>query len=81
MAHLKLGAIPDERPVKLSIELAAAIHRDLLVYAEALARETGQKVEPVNLVGPMLARFMASDRGFARARKRRNGDSQVDRTE
>jgi hypothetical protein len=38
MAKLKLGAIIDEKPVKLTVELPAAVHRDLLVYAKALAR-------------------------------------------
>ena len=32
MAKLKLGTIPDEKPVKLTIELPAAIHRDLVAY-------------------------------------------------
>ena len=30
MAKLKLGAIPDDKPVKLTIELPAAVHRDLI---------------------------------------------------
>lgn len=33
MAKLKLGAIADDKPVKLTIELPAAVHRDLLAYA------------------------------------------------
>lgn len=66
---LKLGPIFDEKPVRLSVEVSAETHRRLLAYAEALARETGQAVEPAKLVGPMLARFMASDRGFTRAKK------------
>ena len=71
MAKLKLGAIDDDKPVKLTIELPAAIHRDLVAYAHALARETGQgAVEPAKLVGPMLARFMATDRAFAKLRRR-----------
>ena len=41
MAKLKLGAIADDKPVKLTIELPAALHRDLVAYAEALGRETG----------------------------------------
>jgi hypothetical protein len=45
-------------------------HRDLLAYAQALGRETGQSaIEPAKLVPPMLTRFMATDRAFARARK------------
>ncbi len=69
MAKLKLGPIPDEKPVKLAAELSAAVHRDLLAYAAALNRETGNAVEPAQLVSPMLARFMAGDRGFARLRR------------
>ena len=40
MAKLKLGSILDDKPVKLAIELPATVHRDLLAYAEALARDT-----------------------------------------
>ncbi|WP_338446963.1 DUF2274 domain-containing protein [Pelagerythrobacter marensis] len=69
MTKLKLGAIPDDKPVKLNIELPADVHRDLVAYADVLARETGQKNEPAKLISPMLARFMATDRGFAKARK------------
>ena len=36
MAKLKLTAVPDDRPVKLTIELPAAVHRDLVAYAEVL---------------------------------------------
>jgi len=69
MTKLKLGSIPDDKPVKLTIDLPAEVHRDLVAYAEALARETGQKHEPAKLVAPMLARFMTTDRAFAKARK------------
>lgn len=70
MAKLKLGSILDDKPVKLAVELPAPVHRDLLAYAEALARETGQPVaDPSKLVGPMLTRFMATDRAFARVRR------------
>lgn len=69
MAKLKLGKIPDGKPVRLSIELPAAIHRDLVAYAAALSREIGQgAVEPAKLIAPMLARFMATDRAFAKLR-------------
>ena len=69
MAKLKLGAIADDKPVKLTVELPAAVHRDLVAYAAALGRETGQPVsEPAKLVAPMLARFIAGDRAFAKMR-------------
>lgn len=69
MTKLKLGAIADERPVRLTIELPAILHRDLTSYAELLARETGQRTEPAKLIAPMLARFIASDRAFTKARR------------
>jgi hypothetical protein len=70
VAKLKLGAIPDDKPVKLTVELSAALHRDLVAYGNALARETGRgAVEPAKLVGPMLSRFMATDRAFAKLRR------------
>jgi hypothetical protein len=70
MTKLKLGPLADDRPVKLTVELPAAVHRDLVSYAAALAAETGgEAVPPEKLIAPMLARFMASDRGFARRRK------------
>jgi hypothetical protein len=43
MAKLKLGAIADDKPVKLTVELPGAVHRDLLAYAKALAREIGEE--------------------------------------
>jgi hypothetical protein len=71
MAKLKLGAIADDKPVKLTVELPAPVHRDLLAYAEVLARETGQSIpDPLKLVAPMLARFMATDRAFAKVRRK-----------
>jgi hypothetical protein len=58
MVKLKLGAITDDRSVKLTVEFPAAVHRDLLAYAEALARETGQGIaEPTKLIAHMLARL------------------------
>ena len=70
MAKLRLGPIEDDKPVRLTVELPAALHRDLVAYGEALGREAGSgAVEPAKLVGPMLAEFMASDRAFRRTRR------------
>ncbi|KIZ48098.1 MULTISPECIES: DUF2274 domain-containing protein [Rhodopseudomonas] len=67
---LKLSSVPDDKPVKLTVELAPDVHRDLLDYAAVMARETGQATpEPAKLIAPMLQRFMATDRAFARLRK------------
>jgi hypothetical protein len=70
MAKLKLGPIPDDKPVKLTIELPAAVHRDLIAYGEILGREIGRgTIEPARLIGPMLTRFMATDRAFTKLRR------------
>ena len=70
MTRLKLGALVDDKPVRMTVELPAAVHRDLTAYAEILGRETGQPVkDPARLIAPMVERFMATDRGFARARR------------
>jgi hypothetical protein len=70
LAKLKLGAVADDKPVKLTVELSAAVHRDLVSYGQVLARETGQGVvDPAKLIAPMLARFMAADRAFAKLRR------------
>ncbi|MGY0576176.1 DUF2274 domain-containing protein [Bradyrhizobium sp. RDM12] len=76
MPKLKLGAIEDDKPVKLTHELPASIHRDLVAYADILSKETGQSVgDPAKLIAPMLERFMAADRSFRKARRARQRPS------
>ena len=70
MAKLKLGPIVDDKPIKVQVELPAALHHDLADYADLLGREQGQPaVDPARLIVPMLQRFIATDRGFAKARR------------
>jgi hypothetical protein len=77
VAKLKLGAIANDKPVKLTVDLAAALHRDLVAYGQALARETGQgAVEPAKLIAPMLVRFMATDRVFAKLKRGTTGSDE-----
>lgn len=67
---LKLGPIADDKPVKVSIDIPADVYRDLTAYADAHAAETGQPSQgAAKLIVPMLAQFMADDRGFVRARR------------
>lgn len=75
MTKLKLGAIPDDKPIKLSVELPADLHRDLTTYAELMGRETGKTHAPAKLIAPMLARFIATDRGFAKLNKEARSSS------
>ena len=58
-------------PVKLTVELPAAVHRDLVAYAEILAQTSGQAMppDPGKLIAPMLQRFMATDKGFTKEKR------------
>jgi hypothetical protein len=65
--QLKLGAIADDKPVKLTIELPAAVHRHLVASAEVLAKPICAKSGKTDRT--MLERFMATNRAFARSRR------------
>ncbi|RWL93232.1 MAG: DUF2274 domain-containing protein [Mesorhizobium sp.] len=71
MTKPKLKPLADDKPVKLTMELPAAVFRDLQSYAEILTRTGGATIptEPAKLIVPMLERFMATDRAFAKARR------------
>ena len=70
MAKLKLGPLADEKSVKVSVELPAALHRDLVAYGTPLGRESDQSpIDPIRLIVPMLERSIATDRGFAKSRR------------
>lgn len=72
MSKLKLSAIEDDKPLKLTIEFPAAVHRNLVAYAEAIGRENGQPApDTAKIVVAMIERFMATDRAFARTRRSR----------
>lgn len=71
MTKLKLSAILDDRPVKITVELPAEVFRDLQAYAAILAKSAGEAAppDPAKLVAPMLQRFMATDKGFRKAKR------------
>ena len=70
MTKLKLGPLEDDKPIKVTLDLPAATHRDLVAYAEALSKQTGgPPQDPLRLIPPMLDRFMASDRAFNTSRR------------
>lgn len=79
MVKLKLGPIIEDKPVKTTVELPGPLHRDLVAYADVLARESGQPVaDPLKLIVPMLERFIATDRGFAKARRQSGASAAKD---
>jgi len=68
---LKLAALADDKPVKLTVSLPATVHADLVAYGVCLAHESGapEPIEPERLVAPMLAKFLSTDRAFAKMRR------------
>jgi hypothetical protein len=72
---LKLAALADDKPVKIAVVLPAAVHADLAAYGVCLARESGaaEPIDPERLIAPMLAKFLATDRAFAKMRRSMEG--------
>ena len=72
MTKLKLSDLTEDKPVRVTFELPASVHRDLVAYAIVLNGGAGKEaVSPEKLIAPMVARFMATDRAFAKARSGR----------
>lgn len=66
---LKLGKLPDRVPVRIVITVTPDLNRDLVAYAEAYRQAYGHAEAVADLIPSMLEVFLASDRGFAKARK------------
>jgi hypothetical protein len=70
MAKLKISELPEEKPVKITVELPANVFRDLQAYAEAVGRHSDQPAHDLGrLASAMVARFMATDRAFAKSKR------------
>ena len=70
MTRLKLADLADEKPVRLTVELSARLHRELVAYAIALNEgEAKGAPPPERLIPPMIERFIATDRSYAAARR------------
>lgn len=68
MADLRLAKLPDRTPVKLSIQVTPDLHQALTDYAALYAKAYDREEAIADLIPAMLAAFLESDRGFARAR-------------
>ena len=67
MTRLKLADIADEKPVRVTLDLPARLHRDLVAYAAAINGGNPEGAPPVErCIPPMLDRFISSDRQFSR---------------
>lgn len=70
MTRLKLADLTDEKPVRLTLELPARLHRELLAYATAInGGEAKGAPTPERLIPPMIERFIATDRSYAKSRR------------
>ncbi len=67
---LKLGKLPDRTPVKLAITVTPDLHAALVDYAAVYADAYGQTERVEDLISPMLASFLDSDKSFVRRPKR-----------
>ncbi|HEX8666982.1 MAG TPA: DUF2274 domain-containing protein [Allosphingosinicella sp.] len=69
MPELRLGKLPDRRPVKLTISLSPQLNQALTEYA-ALYRDAYGEAERLHeLIPAMLASFLDGDKAFARRRR------------
>lgn len=70
MTRLMLADLTDEKPVRLTVELPARLHREILAYSVALnAGETNGAPPPERLIPPMIERFIATDRNYSRTKR------------
>ena len=66
---LKIGKLPDQTPLKLTITASAALNRDLQDYAAVYQAVYGEKASIAALVPHMLESFLKSDQAFAKAKR------------
>lgn len=72
MSRLRLGAVTEEKPVKLTVEISGAVMRDLVDYSRvhAAANNLAESVAPERLIPAMIENFMSGDREFRKLRRR-----------
>ena len=66
MAKLRIGPLPDDRPVKRTITFTATLDALIRDYAAAIAAQDGLSEAPTieKLVPIIVERFITSDRAF-----------------
>ena len=70
MTRLTLADLADEKPVRLTVEVSARLHRELLAYAAVLnGGDAKGAPPPERLIPPMIERFIATDRSYAKSRR------------
>ena len=79
MPELKLGKLPDRKPVKITIMASATLDKKLHSYAEAYRAAYGEDEKVGDLIPFMLEQFLDGDRGFAKARREKEPASEEQR--
>jgi hypothetical protein len=69
MPELKIGRLPDRKPVKITIAVSAALDKKLHSYAEAYRAAYSEDEKVGDLIPYMLDQFLDGDRGFAKSRR------------
>jgi hypothetical protein len=69
MAKLRLGPVLDDKPIKRTVQLSAALDAELAACAEAYASQFGERLAVEKLIPPMIERFIRTDRGFSKSRR------------
>jgi hypothetical protein len=70
MTRLTLADLADEKPVRLTVEMSARLHRELIAYAAILnGGDAKGAPTPERLIPPMIERFIATDRSYAKSRR------------
>jgi hypothetical protein len=65
---LRLGPLPNQETLKVTITLSASLREELEDYARVYGQTFGQTVDLASLIPHMLTTFVARDRGFQRLR-------------
>jgi hypothetical protein len=70
VTRLTLADLADEKPVRMTVEVSARLHRELLAYAAVLNGGDAKGAStPARLVPPIIERFIATDRSYAKVRR------------
>ena len=70
MTRLKLSDLSDEKPARLTLDVPARLHRELIAYATALnGGDAKGAPAPERLIPPMIERFIATDRDYLRSKR------------
>jgi hypothetical protein len=69
MMTLKLGPIPDDKPVRMTISPPAELAALLRTYADAVGLGNSNPVTVERIVPHILERFIRTDRAFMRTRR------------